>query len=508
MKARGQNFLTTYHLRLTTNEKNQYMSAKKWLTLSLLCLLSKAEAQQHNFSDKYVVPADTLVQQKLAHWQDVKFGLMMHWGTYSQWGVVESWSICPEDEGWTVRRGPYSKSYNEYVQAYENLQTTFNPVKFNPEKWATAAKEAGMKYVVFTTKHHDGFCMFDTKETDYKITSSKTPFSANPKSNVAKEVFNAFRNEGMMVGAYFSKPDWHSPDYWWPYFPPKDRNVNYDPKKYPDRWNGFKQYTYNQIKELMTGYGNVDILWLDGGWVRPYSSIDTGVEWQRTIPYDQDIDMAKIAGMARENQPGLLVVDRTVSGEFENYVTPEQTVPKEPMLHPWESCITMGNSWSYVPGDHYKSTNDLIHLLVKIVSRGGNFLLNVGPSPEGDWSDTAYSRLKEIGQWMKVHGEAIYNTVPLAPYEKDNIVYLQSKDKKHLYLYLLSGEKDDVAVALPKEIVLNKFFLHKETKITLLDAPGENIKWQSKNDVTTIRIPGKLQNKTAGKYAVVFRIDL
>ncbi len=228
---------------------------KKILCCLILLISIKIQAQQHNFSDSYVVPSDTLVQQKLAQWQDIKFGLLMHWGTYSEWGIVESWSICPEDEGWTQRKGPYAAKYFEYVKAYENLQTTFNPTKFDPDKWAAAAKDAGMKYVVFTTKHHDGFCMFDTKQTDYKITSSKTPFSTNPKANVAKEVFDAFRKDGFLIGAYFSKPDWHCPYYWWPYFPPKDRNVNYDPKKYPERWNDFKNYTYNQIQELMTGYG-------------------------------------------------------------------------------------------------------------------------------------------------------------------------------------------------------------------------------------------------------------
>ncbi len=300
---------------------------KKILTAFMLLMFIKANAQQHNYSDKYVVPEDPLVQQKLAHWQDIKFGLMMHWGTYSEWGIVESWSICPEDEGWTQRKGPYASNYFDYVKAYENLQTTFNPTKFDPDKWAAAAKDAGMKYVVFTTKHHDGFCMFDTKQTDYKVTSPKTPFSKNPKANIAKEIFNSFRKDGFMIGAYFSKPDWHCPYYWWPYFPPKDRNVNYDPKKYPERWNDFKNYTYNQIQELMTGYGRIDILWLDGGWVRPKSTIDTSVDWQRGITYNQDIDMPRIAKMARSHQPGLLVVDRTVSGKYENYVTPEQTIP-------------------------------------------------------------------------------------------------------------------------------------------------------------------------------------
>lgn len=369
-----------------------------------------SNAQEHTASLQYTVPTDAKVREKLADWKKIKFGLLMHWGTYSQWGVVESWSICPEDEGWTQRRGPYSADWYTYLKAYENLQTTFNPVKFNPERWAAAAKDAGMKYVVFTTKHHDGFCMFDSKETDYKITGSKSPFANNPKANVAKEVFSAFRNQGFMTGAYFSKPDWNTKDYWWRYFPPKDRNVSYDPKKYPQRWEDFKTFTYNQIQELMTGYGTMDILWLDGGWVRPKSSIDTTVEWQRTITHNQDIDMPKIAAMARTHQPGLLVVDRTVHGEYENYVTPEQQVPATYLPYPWESCITLGNSWSYVPGDQYKSSRKVIHMLTDIISKNGNLLLNVGPGPDGEWDTLAYNRLEAIGKWMKINAEAVYES--------------------------------------------------------------------------------------------------
>ncbi len=356
------------------------------IIIFLIFLLHFPSFSQHH---QYVAPSDPLVQKKIESWQDLKFGLFMHWGTYSQWGIVESWSICPEDEGWTQRRGPYASNYNDYVKAYENLQTTFNPIKFAPEKWVRAAKEAGMKYMIFTTKHHDGFSMFDTRQTDYKITSDKTPFSKNPRSNVTKEIFDAFRKENFSIGAYFSKPDWHSDDYWWPYFPPKDRNVNYEVTKYPERWNAFKNYTYNQIEELMSEYGKVDILWLDGGWVRPLATVDTSVEWQRGIKIDQDIDMKRIADMARSYQPGMLVVDRTVTGEYENYTTPEQEVPNEPLAFPWETCMTMGDSWSYVPNDNYKSSHKLIQLLVKIVSRGGNFLLNMGPGPEGDWDPVA-----------------------------------------------------------------------------------------------------------------------
>jgi N-acetyl-beta-hexosaminidase/alpha-L-fucosidase len=474
---------------------------------------------QANAYHAYIPPADTLVQAKLDRWRDSKFGLLMHWGAYSQWGIVESWSICPEDEGWTQRRGPYSATYKGYVQAYQNLQTTFNPTRFDPAKWAAAAKEAGMKYVVFTTKHHDGFCMFDTKQTDYKITSAQCPFSSDPRSNVTKGIFDAFRSADFMVGAYFSKPDWHSENYWWPYFPPKDRNVNYNPAKYPDRWRAFKQYTYNQIGELMTGYGPVDLLWLDGGWVRPLSTVDPAVDWQRGIPYDQDIDMAGIAAMARSHQPGLIVVDRSVPGEYENYTTPEQQVPSHPVDDPWESCITMGNSWSYVPGDHYKSATELVRLLVKIVSRGGNLLLNVGPSPQGEWDDTVYARLKEIGAWLKVNGEGIYGSHPIRPYSSgapaalgtaaaSPTIYLtQSKDSLHIYAFYTGDGKDpaDPGIALPAELSIDRFTPAAGSKIILLGTKIK-LKWHQDGKNMVIQIPSALQNRVVGEHAVVFRI--
>jgi alpha-L-fucosidase len=418
-----------------------YHLMKHIISVILVTLFITAHSQQHNASYQYQPPSDPLVREKLADWKKVKFGLLMHWGTYSQWGVVESWSICPEDEGWTQRRGPYSADWYTYLNAYENLQTTFNPTQFNPERWAAAAKNAGMKYVVFTTKHHDGFCMFDTKQTDYKITGTKSPFAANPKANIAKEVFNAFRKQDFLIGAYFSKPDWNTDYYWWKYFPPKSRNVSYDPKKYPERWEGFKRFTYNQIEELMTGYGNMDILWLDGGWVRPFSSIDTAVEWQRTIPYNQDIDMPKIAAMARTHQPGLLVVDRTVHGEYENYVTPEQQVPDAYLPYPWESCITMGNSWSYVPNDQYKSSRTIIHMLTDIISKNGNLLLNIGPGPNGEWDPVAYERLAQIGKWIAINKEAVYETEadPQLP-RQGNWVF--TKKGKTIYAIYQLGEKE------------------------------------------------------------------
>ncbi|MDH5467680.1 MAG: alpha-L-fucosidase, partial [Candidatus Aminicenantes bacterium] len=194
--------------------------------ISFVCLAVKLP------TEKTEKETDPQVVKHLEWFQDVKFGLMMHWGPYSQWGVVESWSICSEDEPWCRRS---MDDYIEYKKKYEALKLTFNPVKFNPEKWAKAAEYAGMKYVVFSTKHHDGFCLFDTQQTDYRITDPGCPFHTHPRADVTREIFEAFREREFGIGAYFSKPDWHSEFYWWPYFATPDRNVNYDTKKYPER---------------------------------------------------------------------------------------------------------------------------------------------------------------------------------------------------------------------------------------------------------------------------------
>lgn len=450
----------------------------------------------------YIAPKDSTVAEKLGQWQDWKFGVIIHWGPYSQWGIVESWSLCPEDEPWCERRGEFAHDYSTYIKEYEKIREIFNPTQFDPDKWAKSCQDAGMKYVVFTTKHHDGFSMFDTKYSDYKITDSKSIFSKNQKSNIVKEVFTAFRKHGMGIGAYFSKPDWHNDDYWWPYFPNFDRNVNYDPQKYPERWKRFQNFTYNQIDELMTDYGGIDILWLDGGWVRPEGSLTKETRpWLGKNQWIQDIDMQRIAKMAREHQPGLLIVDRTVHGEFENYRTPEQQVPNEILPYPWESCITLGDSWySTGPNERYKSAHWAIHTLVNIVAKGGNFLLGIGPDKTGAMVPEVYQRLDEIGKWMNINGEAIYNSTPLAPYKTGKTAFTQGKDGETYIIYLADEEEEK----MPSEIYIHDFQL---TKSTILQLLGTNsfLKWKQEKNGIKVLIPTNLQVQPPCKHAWVIK---
>tara|TARA_Y100001980_G_C14556896_1_gene352697 strand:+ start:98083 stop:99486 length:1404 start_codon:yes stop_codon:yes gene_type:complete len=441
---------------------------------------------QHGNRPPYQYPEQKEVMATLGEWQDLKFGLFMHWGTYSQWGIVESWSLCPEDRNFTSVR-PDSLSYFEYVKAYENLQTTFNPVKFNPDKWAKAAEYAGMKYVVFTTKHHDGFNMFDTQQSDYKITSEKTPFSSNPKANVTKEIFEAFKKRDFMTGAYYSISDWHHDDFWWDYFPPFDRHINYSPEKYPEKWERFNDFIYNQLEELVNGdYGKLGMLWFD----------------LCTASREKTVDWPRFEKMIRANQPGTMMVARHTNTIYENYRTPEQSIPDHALDYPWETCMTMGEKWSYKSDDQFKTTYDLVQKLVQIVSRGGNFLLNVGPGPDGDFHSAAYQRLKEIGDWIQVNGEGIYGTKPVAPFHETKLVFTQ-KDE-NVYAFYLPEENEKT---IPAKIFISSMQPKPGSNVYLL---GHNkpLQWEKNGTGFVISVPPSLQNKPKGQYAWAFKFGI
>jgi len=464
----------------------------------LVCYLPSlkilAQENIHHRPTTYQWPDDPLVMKNLENWRDLKFGIIIHWGLYAVPGIIESWELCSED--WINRDSTIS--YEDYKKWYWGLEKNFNPFNFDPEQWADAAKKAGMRYLVFTTKHHDGFCMFDTKQTDFKITAG--PFKNHPRSDVAKHVFEAFRKNDFLIGAYFSKPDWHSEYYWWSRYATPDRNNNYDIRKNPWRWDKFKTFTYNQIQELVTGYGRIDILWLDGGWVRPLETVNDEVRaWGAAIPaWSQDINIPRIAAMARKEQPGLLIVDRTVHGPYENYQTPEQSIPAEKLEHPWESCITLGNAWGYSPNDEFKSATTVIHKLIEVVAKGGNLLLGVGPNADGRFTDLQVERLTAIGKWLKTNGKAIYNTRPAKHYRDAETFFTVGKDST---VYVLVPLKENTPV--PGTLVWKLNVPEKRTRITLLST-GKNVKWKLEDKQVKVFLSLSMIQQNQGSPALVF----
>ena len=420
--------------------------------------------QQSN-TEYYVWPTDPQVLTKLKHWQDQKFGVLMHWGLYSVPGIVESWSICSED--WIVReRKP---TYEEDKAWYWSQKDSLNPVNFDPSKWADVMKKAGMKYMIFTTKHHDGFCMFDTKYTDFSIAHG--PFGKDPRHNIAKEVFNAYRNKGFMIGCYFSKPDWHSKWFWNPYYATPNRRINYKKQQHPDWWQNYRKFTQNQLNELTTDYGNIDILWLDGGWI-------TG----------EEIGLDTILVDARKRNPGMISVDRTIRGKNENYQTPEQGIPAKQLDIPWESCITLSHAWGWTPNAKFKSPNKVIGILSEIVAKGGCLALGVGPKADGTLQPEVVKNLLQIGNWLNKNGQAIYSTVNAAHYNDGKVWFTADKNGKTLYaIYALEdGEKT------PKTITWTEN--KPKGKLVLLQN-GKSVKYTVKGNQVTVTLPSGLKNE-------------
>ncbi len=433
----------------------------------------------HNYStaDRYVWPTDPKVLKKLEWFQDQKLGLMMHWGHYSQLGIVESWALSDEDSCWSRTGIDWEITGEDFKKQYFDLNKTFNPVRFEPEKWADIAKEAGTKYLLFTTKHHDGFCMWDSKYSDYKVTAPDCPFHTNRYADICAHLFEAFRKRELGIITYFSKADWHVDSYWSDKYDRgsyQHRGPSYDPKEYPQEWERFVEFTQNQIVELGSRYGRLDGMWFDAGWVCAHNG--------------QDIRLGEVIERVRKFQPGMLCADRTVGGPYENYVTPEQCVPDEPLGIPWESCITLGTSFSFAYEDTYKSPREVICLLVDIVAKGGNLAINVGPQPNGCLPKGAVKSLKGMGEWLKNYGEAIYGTRVCAPYKKDGIAF--TRKGKTVYAIQTFA---DAGAPVPEEVWIP--YEGKVVEVTELSG-GRSLSFEQKDKGLLIK-DGPYEGKEA-----------
>ena len=375
-------------------------------------------------------------QKRMEWYVNTRFGMFLHWGLYA-----------------IPARGEWMRSCEKLTdEEYQRYFDEFNPTDYDPKKWAHMAKQAGMKYMVLTAKHHDGFCLFDSQYTDFKSTNTRCG------RDLVREYVDAVRGEGLKVGLYYSLLDWHHEDY--PHFSDSAHPMYQNPD-YPDEgrvWERYLEYMHNQVRELCTNYGKIDILWFD------YSFGEySGEKWGAT----------KLVNMVRTLQPGVIIDNRLeVSGSglgslasgnplpyHGDFVSPEQIIPQEgirdvngkPLI--WEACFTMNDSWGYRLTDKYfKPASMLIKKLVECVSKGGNMLLNVGPDAKGNFPEESVHILQEIGKWMDKNSESIYgcgmSEMPRPDFgritQKGNLLYYHIFDNTIGPIPLLGIEKKDV----------------------------------------------------------------
>jgi len=400
-----------------------------WCALNFL---NGQEAPSKEYKSNY-----DQVMARTEWWRQSRFGMFIHFGAYA-----------------VPARGEWVKSNEKLTtDQYQKYIDTFNPVDFDAKKWAKEAKAAGMKYAVLTAKHHDGFCLFDSKLTDYKISKQ---FNGR---DVVREFLDAFRAEGLKVGLYYSIIDWHHPDY-----PNVGNHPQREDKEYGKRtfvWNNYLKYMHGQVEELVKNYGKLDIMWFD-------FSFDeyTGEKWKAN----------ELVKMIRKNQPSIILDNRLQTnegtsskqrliGELGDFETPEQGIPDAPLLDkygnpiPWETCMTMNNVWGYNQFDkNWKSPELLINCLVNCVSKNGNMLLNVGPDARGNFPPDCTRILSEVGKWMDKNGESIYGCGASTLLKPDWGRYTQ-KDNFIFGHWLNSNLGDINAKGINPEKVKNIFML-------------------------------------------------
>jgi len=405
------------------------------------------------FKSNAQLPEETIEQKqkRMEWWTNDRFGMFIHWGLYS----------LPARHEWVKRN---EKMTNEQYQKYFDL---FDPDMFDPKEWAKQAKAGGMKYVVLTTKHHEGFCLFDSKLTDYKSTKTLA------RRDIVRECVDAFRAEGIKIGFYYSLIDWHHPDYTIDRIHPQAAktdseyialNKNRDMVKY-------RKYFHGQVKELLSNYGKIDYLFFDFSF--PGKNGKGNTDW----------DSEKLLKIIRQLQPDILINDRLDLMDAEggwDFKTPEQfKVSKSPEYNgkkiAWETCQTFSGSWGYHRDENtWKDNKQLLELLIETVSKGGNLLLNVGPTSRGNFDYRAIEHINCMGEWMKVNSKSIYGCTE-APVEfiaPANTLLTYNPTTKRLYVHLLSYPLQSITFQGFNGKVRYAQFLHDGSELKLATTHG------------------------------------
>ncbi len=375
--------------------------------LSILCVIVATLVLTPGVDRAQSPPPATPLARSLAQWQDMRFGLFLHWGPVSLTGREIGWS-----------RGAPTP-----VNEYDELYLRFNPQQFSADDWARAAKAAGMKYVVLTAKHHDGFCLWDTKTTDYNV--MKSPFGRD----VVRELADACRRQGLVFGVYYSILDWHHPDY--PLGSPAGKT-----RKMGANMDRYVEYLKRQVSELVTNYGPLGILWFDGEWEEP---------WTPERGADLYSFLRRLRGSLiinnRVSKPRAGTEGTSATLRFSgDYDTPEQRIGTFDMDRPWETCMTIGEQWAWKPDDALKPLAECVRTLVTTAGGNGNLLLNVGPMPDGRIEPRQVERLRNIGAWLSVNGESVYGTRG-GPF-KPGAWGVSTRRGNRIYLHVFTWEGD------------------------------------------------------------------
>ena len=371
--------------------------------------------------DRLTPPGSLNKPERLEWFRDIGFGLFIHWSVDSQTGVVISHSLAGADEAYTNR-------------FYNDLPKTFNPRKFYPQDWAALARLAGIRYVVFTAKHHSGFAMWDTKTTDFGV--MHTPF----RRDIVRETLDAFRAQQIAAGLYFSPDDFR---WLWQHHIDIQRHI---PSVEPSANPGLMKLDQDQVRELMSSYGRIDVLFFDG---EPQGLRD--IAWKM--------------------QPEVVVTRGAIP-------TPELYVPGIPLEGAWEACYTMGTAWQYQPqNEHYKTGGQIIDLLIETRAKGGNLLLNVGPKPDGELPIEQEERLREIALWMQVNQEAIYAVRPWVITNEQNVWFTKAKDADTVYA-IVKQVPELWARGSWKDFVLKSVMATSETQVSVLGQNGRLLEYR------------------------------